>query len=373
MSSGSGTPFDPLLWKLRGRVVDLDPDGRKVAAYACGKTVCDPARHQARLVDVYDGKKVYAMASECFHAPDGQDSLTTVAGCNPPFGLPNLLKVQFTVLSGQECFTQNACPVVTLTHDAGSGTWTGTLPLIAGTLNLEFSCGWSVGGGSSDPDDDYTLTISSPGLVCLPIDYPIYAFRNCRLPFRAGGAAPILLTGACCGFGHPDESISLAFTVTGYTLDRFVGRLVDQDADGKKVFAVGECCTPDGVCPITEDCCGCDVSPRVWSFTVAGVVNGPGPPPCACAGFNANWTVEYVGGCTWQTLTSAGVCTPGPPWSLNCDGVNWLLSTSAFGGTATYASPVASWKCFGPNTFTRLTDHDPSCISFPGSIVLTAA
>lgn len=361
--SGSGSGFDPLNWKLRARVVDQAADGRKVLAFACGELPCNGGIHQGRLVDqLPDGRKVFAVASECRHAENPGEEPEIIAGCNAPFGIPNVLKARFAVDS--ECFNQSSCPVVFLTHN-GAGGWVGTLPVAAGVIDLEFVC---------NADGSGTLNMTG---ACLTSDLPVAAVLECQFPYNVAGGAVMTVTAACCGVEpNPDVIVPFTFEIYGTSLDRYVGRLVDQTADGKKVFVVGECCVPDNECPVTETCCGCDASPRAWTFSIGGpIVNGV--PGCLtdCGEFVGDWTVTYIGGCEWRG-GGGNVCTPTPAtWRLFCTEVGgvegWLLQTLYPGG-ASYFLASTAWACFGPNTMTKTTT-DAACVGFPGSVVLTAA
>jgi hypothetical protein len=376
MSGSEGGPF-------RARLIDfrLDEDTGElvpVYGYICGQTLCGE-RHQARWVDVIPAGEpgesidVYASASEC-RKREPYTAIEYVAkSCNPPFGVSQIVKVTFTIFGPHLACFDDDCPDTELVWN-GSSAWVGTLPMVTGSLTLTLTC-------PSPPTTPwFTLTISGS---CVSSPYPIPAIVSCVHPFTAGGGAPVLFLQACCD-NEPQggSATSLTFRITGYTLYRYLARAVDivswSSGGFRTVYAFAECCPDPDDCPVEEDCCGCDVSPRQWTFTVSGVTTRTPPvgAPCTmCADWNTTWVITYLGliTCRWEA-DHPGICTPGPPWILSCDapGGVWRLTTSNFAGVASYELSIAAWECFGPNTMIRTSDGHGGCKDFPATLTLTA-
>ncbi len=339
----------------RARLVSSE-NGKKVFVYTCGKNFCDGTRFQARLIDTVAGQKRFAFVSECRHPTTFQPIEFVLKAVVPPFGISTVVKFQLNLVSTptNACFGSSRCPTVDLIWD-GAVSWLGTITLMAGSIGIEFK--WT--------GTEFRVIFTG----CLTGFIP--AAISCPWPFTAGGGAPLgAVDASCCGgISQPNPTV-VTYTVSGYTKWRYVARLVDV-VNGKKRFAVSNCCVTPPDCPVLQDCCGCEVNPLQWSFPVAGVANGT----CAvCTNFNTTWTITNSATCTW-TADHPGICTPGTPWSLNCDagaGV-WRLTTSNFGGhSAIYELPVADWKCFGPNLMVRTQDYAVACSGFPSTLLLTA-
>lgn len=362
---------------VRTRLVG-ETGGRKIFAIDCGGNACNGGAFGARGVDVVRQRKVFAFASECLHRLDLGVPLGFVhIDCNPPYGIPTVvkLKLQFTDTDiDQITCWGTACPTAYLTYSEITDSWLGSISVLTGTIDIEFWC---------DPDEPiggYRYFVSFSG-DCIENEsgsgggtqtFPL--LLECVWPFRAGSLWPVpgIFRDCCDEIPQGDHQIS--FSVTGVTLDRYLSRLVDA-LHGRKVFSIGECC-PEDECEVDETCCGCEASPRTWSFTVSGVIQAFPSPSCTtpdsdCPAFNRTWTVDYVGSCRWEA-DHPGICTPGPPWQLTCDGDVWRLqTTNGGGGATTYELAVSSWKCFGPNVMTKVTESI-LCTGFPSTITLTA-
>ena len=368
--------------RFPGRLVGAEA-GRKRFLFACGNNVClGPYRFDGRLVDVrpltdpvlgFLGYfKTFLTTSECRHPkPFRKVDWVPLAGVPAP-GLPSVAR--FTVSAPDFCL-KDYCTDLEVVWDGseyvpenGVG-----IPLRSG--NLAFTITPVISGGVLT---GFHVNFSGP---CVPASSSLLPLTvSCTDPLTAGGAAPLGgIPSGCCN-SLTDSGFSPTANLLGYTKPRYKGRLVGS-RNGRKVFLIGECCV-DEPCPITKTCCGCDPVPAVWAFPISGVA-ATGVGTCGtpgCGAWNADWTIEYgangAGDCIWSVpnAENAGICTPGPPWTLNCDGSVWRLSSSSFaGGAVGYTLSVADWKCFGPNVMTKTADTYTVCTGFPSTVTLTAA
>ncbi len=346
--------------RIQGRLIDTRP-GEKVFAYACGRTFCQDAVFEARLVSTdVNGVKRFAASSECRHPRVWYDVQFIGTGCETLAPVSDrllfILGVQTPSAAGMACWTE-ACPSAELTYDGAK--WVGSLTMASGTLGVEISCLAAL---------TWQLKLTGACITPNPMTFPLVV--SCHYPWQAGYSGPATFTAGCCD-GEPQSPQPVTMSAYSYTRDRRRARLVSA-AGPLKIFAGAECCRDLTDCPIEDDCCGCEVSPREWSFSVAGVANGT----CAtCTDFNSTWSVVYKGGCLWTERTSGGICTPGTPWTLACSAGTWTLSTSNIEGAAVYTRSQANWLadgCFGPHTLVRTADHTPRCSNFPATVTLTA-
>lgn len=360
--------------RFRARSVDVD-DMRKVFAYACGQQMfCGLGigkRFQARemeIVPLPGGglRKVYGTASECreqvgveFVEPSAYSGSGVCARTS------SVVRLKLNFETASVCI-DDLCPTADLTYDEISDGWYGTIRFGGSDVLAELKCT----KGSSAYDWTVRIFYGCPGLsvVSLPL------FVTCDSPLTAGASWPIVIPPGCCG-NALEGSTTVAVTVEGMTKARYVGRftqVVPRFPSGRpiKVFTIGTCCPDPADCaPPSIACCGCDVNPNQWSFTVSGIVPKSGSTCLNCPDFNGTWTLTRAGVdvCEWYS-TGAGVCTPGAPWRLICAGSVWRLSTTSFGGGATtYELAVGSWNCLGSNTLTQVGSHG-SCEGFPGTI-----
>lgn len=346
--------------KYPGRVVSTE-NGEKVIVYGCGQTVCTDKVFQGRLIDVDDtrGMKIFGVASECMNLDTIYNDIHKVAtDCNPPWGISSLLEVVFAISGNSNCWL-TPCPRIVLTWDGVK--WAGTLDLLSGSIALELNC--TLGS--------YSMTLTS---ACFSPAQTVDVLASCTFPFIAGGGTIVTLDPSCCS-GIVTSSTEITFMIFGVTPNRYLARLVDV-VGGEKIFMTAVCCPSRSGCLTGDDCCGCEVSPLQWSFSVAGVTAAAAGS--CCDGFNGHWTLTYVGNpaapCLWDVEDNSGVCTPGPPYSLRCDQANgvWRLTTSTpTGGAAKWELDVASWECLGPNTL-NLVDAASACTGWPTSITITA-
>lgn len=334
---------------------------------ACGHTPCDGNRFLSREV----APQKFVFVSECRkpHDPTNAVTYVQVAGVPSP-GLPTRVRVILSPSAFEVCTTKQ-CWDFELAWDgskyAGYSIITvsgGSIPI---TLVPQFSAGVLTGfhlvfSGTCAPGGDGSFL-------------PFSLVSNCFYPLTLGiSSTPLGTIASSCCNGASDTNTSYSANVIGLTPSRYISRLVGSNK-GKMVFMFAECCSPGG-CITQVACCGCNNVPTSWQFTVSGVTNGTliGCPG-GCAGFNATWTIVYgqpAGGtCFWgvPSSESSGVCTPGSPFNLSCDGTNWILS--AQGNTATYQLSVANWSCFGPNTMS-LTLSTGTCNNWPATVTLAA-
>lgn len=343
----------------RSRLIDVR-NGVKRLGYACGHTVCNASVFQARLVDnrlLADGKrwKRFGFTSECRHPTISTQPIRNFykQDCAPPFGVSERVYLELIVSGGVACW-QNVCTRLELVWNGTD--WTGVVQLVNGVLNLKWNC---------DSLGNSTLTFSG---TCLYAPAGQSTPASCYYPYTTGGSIPITFKASCCSTPL-DQSVTLTYNVRGYTKDVYLARLIDV-RNGVKRFGFNECCDPVYQCSVA-DCCGCRVSPREWQFSIAGVTDGTCSPP-QCTNYNRTWKIAYQGNCIWNTGGFGGICTPGDPWALTCDGAHWTLSTTnAGGGAAVYQLALAAWKCLGPNTMAKVSDHG-ACGGFPASVTLTA-
>lgn len=348
-------------FRLRTRLVDKK-DGIPTYAYACGVNFCNPsARFEGRFIDIVDGEQVYGVMSECRH-PAHYTPITFVRkDIVPPFGISSVIQFQIVLVSTptNNCFGDSRCPVFDLVYGGGDS-WFGSITLQSGSIGIEFKYTGSIAGVPQ-------FRVIFTGCIDAFLPTPV----TCYWPFLAGGAGPLPQVNALCcdGILQPNPTV-VEVIIRGYTLWRYAARFVDV-VGGEDVYAYAECCPDVTDCPVTDTCCGCEVSPFQWGFDVSGVANGT----CVtCVNFNAHWIISYVGSCIWNA-NHLGICTPGPPWNLGCNGTHWILSTSTFAGhLAEYRLPVADWLCFGPNTMIKTIDYNVVCSSgtFPATITLNA-
>lgn len=334
-------------------------NGRKVFAFSCGQDVCSDKVFQGRLIHFKNGMKVFGVASECLNLVEVFNNIQRVkVNCNEPYGISSILVLRLYVGSNFNC-VPTPCPVIPLTYDQAQDKWIGTWHLISGDMTVEFTCTAGV----------YTLTFSGP---CF--DTTSYTvLKSCSYPFTGGGGIEVILNPDCCQ-GIVTTETEILYSIHSATPNRYVARLANVRG-GIKVFATAICCPPQGTCTTGADCCGCDVSPVQWSFSMAGV--GAGAAGSCCSGYNGHWILTYTGTvavpCAWTVVGHAGVCTPGSPYTLTCDATNgvWRLTTSSpAGGAAKWEISVASWDCLGPNTLT-LVDPAEACIGWPDSVTIT--
>lgn len=369
--SDTGGAFDPGK-RLLGRLVGQRPGDSSVAAttkylMACGHTPCDAARFLARQVDEH----TYMFTSECRKPRDPANAVTydtTVPGFPEP-GVPTRVRIVFGPVAYSPCF-KDLCNDFELVWD-GAKYGGYSIPLQSGDIPVTLEPQYVAGLFST-----WHLVLHD---ACAPSGATVFidASVTCFYPMTAGGNAPLgTISAACCG-GAADVNTSYFVSVFGLTPSRYLARHVG-DKRGRKVFAFAECCAGN-LCTSGTSCCGCDAVPFAWTFSVAGITNGTLVGcPGGCLGFNGTWTLVYgVPGtppaCTWgvPTAESTGVCTPGTPWQLTCDGTDWILQTQT-GGNIVYKAPVATWKCFGPNVMT-LFSVGTSCATPPTTVTIAAA
>lgn len=394
MPTGTGTGTDPVR-RVLARHIGYDGNENKVYGYAGGRLLCDPgSRFLGRLADfrehpTIEGEHlpIYLVSGECFKrvgvdyidytCPSG---VGTGSGSGTPitYRISTIIKVQLNLTTTSVCFDDNICPSTELTFDNITSSWRGSISIGGTSAAISFGC-------LGDPTYPFIVTIGDicRGTASLTPSLPLTP--SCEFPFRAGAAWPFTVPQNCCG-NFLTAQLNIAVVVTGFQKARYLGRLVGYEPPGpgsqeRPIYAVAEKCPTPGPCPEPETtCCGCEVSPNQWSFSIGGIIDPPPPGPCtACANFNGTWILTRRGNDTCQWFSDdAGSCTPGSSWTLSCggpSGTTWQLQTqSMLGGTPgaqSYTLSAASWNCLGANTLTRVDADTGNCQGFPATITLT--
>jgi hypothetical protein len=115
-------------------------------------------------------------------------------------------------------------------------------------------------------------------------------------------------------------------------------------------------------------CCPAGKTPK--KFLVTGV-SGVSNSFCqSCEGFNQDWVLFHIHGCTWNTC-NFGPCTAGPTMALTCDGETWVLGMGPLLSSAAYTLPASEFNCLGANTM-QLVDEGDDCVGWPETLTVTA-
>lgn len=363
------TPFAYLGPGVRthGRLVNAA--GSMSLLTACGHTPCDAARFSARLVKRAADAPTYLFCSECRRPNDKtlHPTYSPLAGYPDP-GVPTVVRCTAGPAAWDPCFVR-LCNDFDLIWD-GSQYAGYSIPLASGSIPITITPAYTAGVVTSW-HFNWTGSCAPGGATCF-----INCAISCAYPLTAGGNAPLgAIPSTCCG-GAVDPNTSYYCNIYGCTPNRYLGRLVAMRGT-TPVYEVAECCAPSICSQPGVTCCGCAAVPANWRFTVAGITTGTG---CvgSCLAFNGTWTLAYgvapCGSCCWAIPSSeaTGACSPGSPWTLRCDGTNWILATQSMtGGVIDYALPLASWKCFGPNTM-PLRNTSTTCVTPPATVTLAA-
>ena len=391
----------------RSRLIDYS-DGHKVFGYACGNTLYDtntnkermwidgfpdpfpivPTYFQGRFIGWRNGKKLFGITSECYPQPMDYPNVEFV--CKDvwcvPYGVTSVIRIKFTAglyPITSACFDPpSPCPEAYLLYDGGR-TWSG---------------GWEMANGSvlgvnlvltdlQDPDRpllDGWPVVRKWEITFQACESPprtMHAHISKYYPLTGGGQYGGTLNMSCCA---TQDAPDLGWKIEGFTNRRQAGKFIDLPGN-RKLFATADCCSPDADCLI-GNCCGCEVTPYEWTFSIEGAANGPGPPfpGTACNCHNGTWRLRLTGEdtltgfCTWSSQPFVSPCVTSPAsgmWTLRCDPANNLVTlgsqnTTGGGGTATYITTLDAWNCLGSNVLTLSGTPPAICIGWPATVTI---